>query len=91
MTKAEQAARMRAEGKTVAEIMAHFGWTRSSADNMLPIAPDPIGHVLVRDEKGDILWRSLCDIKPSDTVVEIETGFGLSGNGLKFPLEAFRR
>lgn len=34
MTKAEQAAKMRAEGKSLDEIAEHFGWTRNGARGM---------------------------------------------------------
>lgn len=41
MTKAEQAAKMRVEGKTIDEIAEHFGWTKSTARCLVSRGSDP--------------------------------------------------
>lgn len=37
MTKAEQAAKMRAEGKSIDEIMSHFGWSEKTTKRLILI------------------------------------------------------
>ena len=41
MTKAEQAAKMRDEGKSIDEIAKHFGWTKSTARCLISRGSDP--------------------------------------------------
>ena len=56
----------------------------------LPKTRDASRRILVRDRIGDRVWRLVSDLDPSDTVVEVQNGFGLVGNGSRLPLQVFR-
>lgn len=56
----------------------------------LPKTRDASRRILVRDWMGIRSWRLICDLEPSDTVVEVQNGFGLIGNGSRLPLQVFR-